>query len=184
MGDDFLPISLIVLILFWMCVDNEGVIKGDGGEMPQMWWLFFIEGRYWDVWAYARPSCNKEVVLRWMNGAGGGIWTLDLLITNQLLYHWATPAYIYDNVYHFLGEPSIRKSLIIEAHSFIPLHHRRHPLCSSFPDFTQRPLSFFKNRWSPLGCIGVSHLPGFHALPCPSIQILDSLKEHFFSRSF
>jgi hypothetical protein len=37
MGDDFLPISLIVLILFWMCVDNEGVIKGDGGEMPQMW---------------------------------------------------------------------------------------------------------------------------------------------------
>ena len=27
------------------------------------------------------------------NGAGGGIWTLDLVITNHLLYHWATPAY-------------------------------------------------------------------------------------------
>jgi hypothetical protein len=45
MCDDFLPISLIVLILFWMCVENEGVIKRDWGEMRQMWRLFFIEGR-------------------------------------------------------------------------------------------------------------------------------------------
>jgi len=37
MGDDFLPISLIALTLFWMRVDNEGVIKRDWGEMPQMW---------------------------------------------------------------------------------------------------------------------------------------------------
>jgi len=29
MGNDFLRIDLIVLILFWMCVDNEGVIKRD-----------------------------------------------------------------------------------------------------------------------------------------------------------
>ena len=45
MGDDFLRIDFIVLILFWMCVDNEGVIKRDWGEMPQMWRLFLIEGR-------------------------------------------------------------------------------------------------------------------------------------------
>jgi hypothetical protein len=37
MGDDFLPISLIVLTLFWMCVDNEGVIQRYCGEIPQMW---------------------------------------------------------------------------------------------------------------------------------------------------
>jgi hypothetical protein len=37
MGDDFLPIGLIVLILFWMCVDNEGVIEKHRNQMPQMW---------------------------------------------------------------------------------------------------------------------------------------------------
>ena len=40
-------------------------------------------------------------------GAGGGIWTLDLLITNQLLYRWATPALRYDIFYHFLEWSSI-----------------------------------------------------------------------------
>ena len=37
MGDEFLPITLIVLTLFWMCVDNEGVTQRYCGEMPQMW---------------------------------------------------------------------------------------------------------------------------------------------------
>jgi hypothetical protein len=41
MGDDFLPISLIVLTLFWMCVDNEGVIQRYCGEMPHKCGDFF-----------------------------------------------------------------------------------------------------------------------------------------------
>ncbi len=45
MGDDFLPISLIVLTLFWMCVDNEGDIEKHWSQVPQVCCIFFIEGR-------------------------------------------------------------------------------------------------------------------------------------------
>ena len=35
---------------------------------------------------------NSDVLQFILNGAGNWIWTSDLLITNQLLYHWAMPA--------------------------------------------------------------------------------------------
>ena len=35
---------------------------------------------------------SEEIYKRVSTKAGGGIWTRDQLITNQLLYHWATPA--------------------------------------------------------------------------------------------
>ena len=49
MGDDLLPIGRIVLIMFWLCLANEGDIKKHWSQMPQMCCLFFIEGRGGDV---------------------------------------------------------------------------------------------------------------------------------------
>ena len=40
---------------------------------------------------------NRDYYIK--NGAGDWTWTGNLLITNQLLYHWATPAYTFQHIW-------------------------------------------------------------------------------------
>jgi hypothetical protein len=49
MGDHLLYTHPLILILFWMRLDNEGVIKGNDDQMPQMWCLLLIQGRGGDI---------------------------------------------------------------------------------------------------------------------------------------
>ncbi len=49
MGDHLLHTHPPILILFWMCLDNEGVIKGHDDQMPKVRCLFFIQGRGGDI---------------------------------------------------------------------------------------------------------------------------------------
>lgn len=47
---------------------------------------------------YQLSYCHIGPSLRAVDGTGGGIRTLDLLDTNQLLYHWVTPAFELDHL--------------------------------------------------------------------------------------
>ena len=49
MGDHLLHTHPPILNLFRMCLDNEGVTKGDDDQMPKVWCLFFIQGRGGDI---------------------------------------------------------------------------------------------------------------------------------------
>jgi hypothetical protein len=49
MGDHLLYTHPLILILFWMRLDNEGVIKGNDDQMPQMRCLLLIQGRGGDI---------------------------------------------------------------------------------------------------------------------------------------
>ena len=43
----------------------------------------------------SRSESGLNVLLGIVNGAGRGIWTPDRLGVNEMLYHWAIPAFIY-----------------------------------------------------------------------------------------
>ena len=89
--------------LFWLNHSEEDPNNAEGphfsNETPQL----FFQNQSMDKKSEKKFSKELKVGQRLIrveincieknkNGAGGGIWTLDLVITNHLLYHWATPA--------------------------------------------------------------------------------------------
>ncbi len=49
MGNDVLHAHFHILILFGMHLGNEGIIKGDNDQMPQMWRLLFNQAGRGDI---------------------------------------------------------------------------------------------------------------------------------------
>lgn len=97
--------------------ESPGQILWDYVPGSQGEWAGCQCGQMWPTKGQKRGATN--FVTPWYYGAGRGIWTPDLLITNQLLYPWVTPALI----------NSISKKL-----SFYPKKHKlvKNPLANFF----------------------------------------------------